>query len=434
MASCKADFQNTMPGKRSVKRSKDNEEKTQGDESKKLKISHSSHRTIPGIVLTLGQGDVGQLGLGENVMERKKPAFVKLLTEKVMQVEAGGMHTICLGVSGSVYTFGCNDEGALGRDTSQDGSDMTPGRVVLNEHVVQVSAGDSHSAALTDVGQVYIWGSFRDNNGVIGLLEPMKTCFFPQKVPLDVPIVKITSGNDHLVLLSLDGDIYTSGCGEQGQLGRIAECFTNRGGRRGLERLLIPKSLHLKAKGSGKVRFCDVFCGAYCTFAISKEGHVYGFGLSNYHQLGTSGTAPCYSAHKLTAFKNSTKSWVKFAGGQHHTLCLDSEGKVYSLGRAEYGRLGLGEEGTEKNAPTIIQGLPVITGVACGASVSYAVSKDGRAFAWGMGTNFQLSTGSEEDVWNPVQMSGQQLENREVLSISSGGQHTALLVTERGQS
>ncbi|XP_072357883.1 regulator of chromosome condensation-like [Scyliorhinus torazame] len=188
------DFQNTMPGKRSVKRSKDNEEKTQGDESKKLKISHSSHRTIPGIVLTLGQGDVGQLGLGENVMERKKPAFVKLLTEKVMQVEAGGMHTICLGVSGSVYTFGCNDEGALGRDTSQDGSDMTPGRVVLNEHVVQVSAGDSHSAALTDVGQVYIWGSFRDNNGVIGLLEPMKTCFFHRKSLSMSPLLKSPQG------------------------------------------------------------------------------------------------------------------------------------------------------------------------------------------------------------------------------------------------
>ncbi|XP_067862971.1 regulator of chromosome condensation [Heptranchias perlo] len=423
-----------MPGKKTVKRSKDHVERQQNEEGKKIKISHSSHGNAPGIVLTLGQGDVGQLGLGENVMERKKPAFVKLLPEKIVQVEAGGMHTVCLSATGCIYTCGCNDEGALGRDTSQEGSDMVPVRITLNEHVVQVSAGDSHTAALTDVGQVYIWGSFRDNNGVIGLLEPMKTSSLPKQVPLDVPIIKIASGNDHLALLSLDGDIFTSGCGEQGQLGRVAECFTNRGGRRGLERLLIPRSLRFKAKGSGKVKFRDVFCGAYCTFAISKEGHVYGFGLSNYHQLGTPGTTPCYSAHKLTAFKNSTKSWVKFSGGQHHTLCLDSEGKVYSLGRAEYGRLGLGEHGAEKSIPTLIQGLPDIAAVACGASVSYAVSKDGRAFAWGMGTNYQLSTGDDEDVWSPVQMSGQQLENREVLSISSGGQHTALLVRDRGQS
>lgn len=32
--------------------------------------------------------------------------------------------------------------------------------------------------------------------------------------------------------------------------------------------------------------FQDTFCGAYFTFAITQEGHVYGFGLSNYHQLG----------------------------------------------------------------------------------------------------------------------------------------------------
>lgn len=43
---------------------------------------------------------------------------------------------------------------------------MVPGKVILEETVVQVSAGDSHTAALTDDGTVYLWGSFR----VSGLL------------------------------------------------------------------------------------------------------------------------------------------------------------------------------------------------------------------------------------------------------------------------
>ena len=60
-----------------------------------------------------------------------------------------------------VYTFGCNDEGALGWDTAEEGSEMSPAMVELDERVVQVSAGDSHTAALTDNGTVYIWGSFR---------------------------------------------------------------------------------------------------------------------------------------------------------------------------------------------------------------------------------------------------------------------------------
>lgn len=52
-------------------------------------------------MLTLGQGDVGQLGLGENVMERKKPAVVTI-PEDIIQAEAGGMHTVCLSKSGQV--------------------------------------------------------------------------------------------------------------------------------------------------------------------------------------------------------------------------------------------------------------------------------------------------------------------------------------------
>lgn len=64
-------------------------------------VCHASHRTEPGLVLTLGQGDVGQLGLGEDVMERKRPALVQL-PEKIIQAEAGGMHTVCLSVTGKV--------------------------------------------------------------------------------------------------------------------------------------------------------------------------------------------------------------------------------------------------------------------------------------------------------------------------------------------
>lgn len=61
-----------------------------------------------------------------------------------------------------VYTWGCNDEGALGRKTAE-GEEYQPGVVSSLEHVevVQVSAGDSHTAALAKNGNVYCWGVFR---------------------------------------------------------------------------------------------------------------------------------------------------------------------------------------------------------------------------------------------------------------------------------
>lgn len=57
--------------------------------------------------------------------------------------------------------------------------------------------------------------------------------------------------------------------------------------------------------------------------------------------------------------------------------CRKFAGQVYSLGRAEYGRLGLGEGVAEKSEPTAVTGITRACVVACGASVSYAVSKEG---------------------------------------------------------
>ncbi|KAG7474724.1 hypothetical protein JOB18_015331 [Solea senegalensis] len=418
-----------MPARKSATKRKPETVLKDEKDSKKVKVSHRSHGKEAGEVLILGQGDVGQLGLGEDIIERKKPAHVPL-PEKVVQVIAGGMHTVCLSDTGHVYTFGCNDEGALGRDTAGLGTEMVPGKVMLEEKVIQVSAGDSHTAALTDDGKVYLWGSFRDSNGVIGLLEPMNTSVVPVYVDMPEPVIKIASGNDHLVLVTLSGDLYTSGTAEQGQLGRVSEHFSDRGGRKGLARLLKPQVVKFKRK----VHFTDAFCGSYLTLALSTDGHVYGFGLSNYRQLGTKSIKMCFEPVKLTCFKNSTTSWVDFSGGQHHTVCLDAEGQVYSLGRADYGRLGLGQGAEEQSEPTPVKGMEPARSVACGTAVSFAVTKEGSVYAWGMGTNLQLGTGEEDDAWSPVKMTGKQLENRAVLMASSGGQHTVLLVKDKQES
>ena len=59
-----------------------------------------------------------------------------------------------------VYTYGVNDEGALGRD----GDELKPtvvGGELEGKHVIQIGCGDSHTIALTKDGVVYQWGIFR---------------------------------------------------------------------------------------------------------------------------------------------------------------------------------------------------------------------------------------------------------------------------------
>ena len=55
-------------------------------------------------VFVMGQGDMGQLGLGEDIVERKKPHPVGGVLEgsEVIQVVCGGMHTVVLTKDGKV--------------------------------------------------------------------------------------------------------------------------------------------------------------------------------------------------------------------------------------------------------------------------------------------------------------------------------------------
>ncbi|XP_019622751.1 PREDICTED: regulator of chromosome condensation-like [Branchiostoma belcheri] len=392
-----------------------------------------SCRTVQGVVLALGQGDTGQLGLGEDVMERKKPGVVAI-EDKVIDVCAGGMHTVALTVKGEVWSWGCNDEGALGRDTSEDGSETVPGKVDLRDKIAQLGTGDSHTIALTTDGRVWCWGTFRDNNGQFGLTSDGRTQPRPVEIPIPARVLKISSGVSHVACLTEDGDLYTFGCGEQGQLGRIAECFTVRGGRKGLSLLVEPALVRMKGKrGSGKshMKFSDVFCGNHNTFAISDDHEdVYAFGLNNYYQMGLDGAQARYVPEHVDSL--SDKRWAQIEGGQHHTVALSQDGEVYVMGRGEYGRLGLGEDmDKEVTKPTQLTTLSNICGVATGSAVSFAVSKNGEAYSWGMGTNLQLGLSDDDDVWVPTKMSGKQLDSREVVLVSGGGQHTVMLARDK---
>ena len=144
-------------------------------------------------VFVFGEGSSSELGLGtaKNAIDVKRPRLNPLLTAKdvgVVQIAAGGMHVAALTHDNKILTWGVNDSGALGRDTNWDGGlkdmddndsedsddsdsglnpyESTPTQVPASNfpegtHFVKLSAGDSHTLALTDDGLVYGWGVFR---------------------------------------------------------------------------------------------------------------------------------------------------------------------------------------------------------------------------------------------------------------------------------
>ena len=146
-------------------------------------------------IFTFGSGSMGELGLGPGAAAKtvKRPRLNPFLPPKevgVVDISVGGMHAAALTCDGKIYTWGVNDQGALGRDTSweapskdisntdanededvdsdDDGGlnprESKPGVVEglpENAEVVSTACGDSVTCALTSDGRVYAWGTFR---------------------------------------------------------------------------------------------------------------------------------------------------------------------------------------------------------------------------------------------------------------------------------
>ncbi|XP_013116420.2 regulator of chromosome condensation [Stomoxys calcitrans] len=385
---------------------------------------------VVGRALVCGQGDMGQLGLGddESKFERKRPALIEKVAN-VVDVKAGGMHNLVLTHDGRVFSFGCNDEGALGRDSSEEGSEFEPSLVKLPGKVLKITAGDSHSACLLEDGRVFAWGSFRDSHGNMGLtLEGNKRT--PINVLPDLTCCDIASGADHLAILTCQGKVYTVGCAEQGQLGRVSLRSASGEGRRGKTELLKPGLVITKNKNKP---IEAIWATNYCTFLREHQsGIIWAFGLNNYCQL-------LANAKDLPTIINPINTKIEnvkqIAGGQHHTLILKEDGSVLVIGRKDYGRLGLGtvaDDVTQLKPITALKGKKVVS-VSCGEAQSFALTDDGKLYSWGMGSNHQLGTGSEDDVLEPALIVSKQTEGKRIIRASSGGQHSIFLVEDENQ-
>ncbi|GBP06418.1 Regulator of chromosome condensation [Eumeta japonica] len=392
-----------------------------------------------GCVLTCGQGDVGQLGLGEEVVETNKFKLVSSLGSKIVDACAGGMHTVALDSEGNVWTFGCNDEGALGRTARGEAEEAVPGRVSLPEPAVAIAAGDSHTAALLQNGDVYAWGAFRDSHGSMGLVvqgREGKACREPAHIPIGKPAADIASGGDHLVILTTSGSVYTMGCGEQGQLGRLSQRSATRDARQGFNALLVPSKVMFRPGAS------RIWAGYHATFALDTNGEkVYAWGLNNYGQLGVSGEkrrAALFTPTECDAFTRGPERWAAVACGQHHSLALDAAGACYAVGRCEYGRLGLGSRSGDAET---LEPIPKLAGkrcvsIAAGTSSSFAVTDKGEVYAWGMGSEGQLGTGGTEDAPEPSAVTALPelpAGPGKPVRASAGGQHTVLLIEDTSE-
>ena len=118
------------------------------------------------LLLTCGNGDRGQLGLGPvaDGHGRLRAAtsgatvfqtVLGLLDADVATASCGNAHTAATSTCGSLYTFGSNDYHQLGHSAGVTAVPV-PQEVALNDACAAVASGGAFTLALTSSGEV--WG------------------------------------------------------------------------------------------------------------------------------------------------------------------------------------------------------------------------------------------------------------------------------------
>lgn len=176
--------------------------------------------TVSGAAYCWGVNGYGQLGDGMKFtngthIDSSGPRRVEVLGTRVAEVGTGAEHACALLIDGSVWCWGRNNFGQIGR--AAGGQQDTPVRVGNLAASKAVTTGDNHSCALTQAGGVRCWG----NNAAGQLGDGTRT---NRSAPVSVSglssgVAAISAGSRHTCALLTNGKIKCWGNNDSRQLG-----------------------------------------------------------------------------------------------------------------------------------------------------------------------------------------------------------------------
>eukprot|EP01036_Dinobryon_divergens_P029735 gene29735-38876_t len=372
-----------------------------------------------GEVLTFGSGDCGQLAHGieedEDLMVKYPRVVYSLRDKKVYGIACGGIHNAVYTTTGQVYTWGCADDGALGRV----GEEFSPLLVqtLANETIIGVDCGDCHTIAVSTKGEVWGWGCYKAKEGNKFFnpneQDPKRNVEKQQDLPIRITglpsnVVDIACGAVFNLARTADGAVYSWGLGECGELGRtVADIPKKYNVARVIADHLTPNRMYVEGdedqkKPMGGVK--SIGCGAYHCMVVSVGDTVYGSGLNNYGQLGLGDVENRSKLAKITALDGHCIVSVK--GGFHHSLALSNRGKLFAFGRSDSSQLGISNK-----------------------SSSAGDFSANEVYTWGYGDMLALGHGEEKDEMLPrkLNFSKAKIKNITITQVAAGGQHSAII-------
>ncbi len=394
---------------------------------------HTCALTTDGEVVCWGTNRSGQLGDGTTEV-RTMPVVVQAVDGggplgDAEEVSAGGNHACARLGSSRIVCWGNNERGQLG-DWSTTDRPLPVAVPVQLTAVRQGEAGGAHTCALLTDGRVGCWGSNSTGQLGTGTTDGVGTLVMVTAPGGEADlgdIREITAGQTHTCALSSGGGVTCWGSNFSGQLGDGTT-----------DDRAEPATVEAVGGGGELSAVRQVVAGAFHTCALSTTGRVSCWGANGSGQLGdgttTNRTAP---AAVLDAAGDELTNVTHLSAGSFHTCAVLGTGRIACWGNNFFGQLGDGTT-SDRTAPvTVIDGdgdgqLAGGRQAAAGSFHTCVLTNQNRVHCWGANFSGQLGDGSATDADRPVPVVDGESQLSNIKEIASGANHACAL-TLNGQ-
>lgn len=289
--------------------------------------------------------------------------------EGVVIVSAGDSHTCAIDEAGVAFCWGLGSLGQLGNGFLINR--FTPFPVAGGHTFTAIATAETHSCGITTTGQAYCWGL--NNVGQLGdgttISQPS-----PTLVAGGLSFTSIVAGAFHSCALTTGGEAHCWGLGTNGPLGNGA------GGVQTMPTRVL-----------GGHTFASLTAGRVHTCGLTTTGEAYCWGLNSSGQLGDGTTAnkliPTQVIGGLT--------FASISAGDAHSCAVTSSGSAYCWGNADMGRLGMGDPGAFiHSSPQSVAGDLTFASITAGEAHSCGLTATGEAYCWGSNAGGRLGIGT----------------------------------------
>jgi len=282
-------------------------------------LSHTCSVTSAGAAWCWGYNTSGQLGDGTTVT-RSTPVAVTGLGSGVSAVTAGNAHSCAIVGAGAAWCWGYNGNGQLGDGTTtQRTSPVAVGG--LASGVAFLSAGASHTCAVTTGGAALCWGG--NSSGQLGDGTTTSRSTPTAVSGLGSGVAAIAAGNTHTCAVTAAGALLCWGNNALGQLGDGTT--TSR---------LTPAAVSGLGSGVSAVSTSYRF-----TCASTSTGSALCWGRNDFGQVGDGTTTNRLTP---TAVSGLGSGVAAVGTGYDHACALTATGGASCWGTNTDGQLGDG--------------------------------------------------------------------------------------------